>query len=158
MWPAFPASEYYGPSATPRQQQRTVRLPEPTGLDGHHRDASHVHHAPVGRVGAQLYPCGIAARHRNTPHSLARANINSTDKTSPITNKGRAPRQPTAASFRAGYGSRGFNHWFGLPTPFCLASPPGPLAATHRYVVGATPARTPHLKSQTAPSFSRPSR
>ncbi|HWX44541.1 MAG TPA: hypothetical protein VNY52_04375 [Solirubrobacteraceae bacterium] len=30
MWPAFPTSEYYGPSATPRQQQGTVRLPEPT--------------------------------------------------------------------------------------------------------------------------------
>jgi hypothetical protein len=73
MWPAFPASEYYGSSATPRRQQRTVHLPQtPKGFGGHHRSASHVHHDPVGRVGTQLYPCGIAARHRNTPRSLPR--------------------------------------------------------------------------------------
>jgi hypothetical protein len=72
MRPAFPASEYYGSSATPRRQQRTVRLPQPRRVGGHRRSASHVHCQPVGRVGVQLYPCGIAARHRNTPHGLAR--------------------------------------------------------------------------------------
>lgn len=72
MWPAFPASEYYGSSATPRRQQRTVRLPRPLRVGGHRRDASHVHHVPVGRVGTQLYPCGIAQQHRNTLLSLDR--------------------------------------------------------------------------------------
>jgi hypothetical protein len=73
MWPAFPASEYYGSSATPRRQQRTMRLPRtPTRSGGHRRDASHVHHDPVGGVGTQLYPCGIAQQHRNTPLSLSR--------------------------------------------------------------------------------------
>jgi len=72
MWPAFPASEYYGSPATLRRQQRTVRLPRPLRVGGHRRSASHVHHDPVGRVGTQLYPCGIAARPRNTPRSLAR--------------------------------------------------------------------------------------
>ena len=76
----------------------------------------------------------------------------------PCSTEGRAPQQPTAASFRAGYVSRGFNHWFGFPTPFCLASAPDPLAASRRYVVGAAPARSPHLRSRTAPSFNRPSR
>ena len=64
MWPAFPTSDYYGSSATPRRPQRTVRLPRTRrgGSGGHRRDASHVHHRPLGRVGAQLYPGGIAAR------------------------------------------------------------------------------------------------
>jgi hypothetical protein len=71
MYRAFPGSEYYGPSATPQRQQRTVRLPRTQESNGHHRDASHVHQQPVGRVGNQLYPCGIAAQHRNTPYGLA---------------------------------------------------------------------------------------
>ena len=64
--------DYYGSSATSRRQQRTVRLPQARGLGGHRRDASHVHHRPVGRVGAQLYPGGLAARYRNTARDLDR--------------------------------------------------------------------------------------
>jgi hypothetical protein len=75
MYRAFPGAEYYGPSATPRRQQRTVRLPRDqcSGPGGRHRGASHVHQPPLGRVGTQLYPCGIAKQHRNTPSGLARA-------------------------------------------------------------------------------------
>jgi hypothetical protein len=47
---AFPSSlvardchDYYGSSATPRRQQRTVRLPQAQGLGGPRRGASHVH-------------------------------------------------------------------------------------------------------------------
>lgn len=36
------------------------------------RGVSHVHQSPVGRIGVQLYPCGIASRYRNTPAGLAR--------------------------------------------------------------------------------------
>jgi hypothetical protein len=49
LWTAFPPSlvardchDYYGSSATPRRQQRTMRLPR-AKLGGHRRDASHVH-------------------------------------------------------------------------------------------------------------------
>jgi hypothetical protein len=49
LWTAFPSSlvgrcshDYYGSSATPRRQQRTVRLPR-AKLGGHRRGASHVH-------------------------------------------------------------------------------------------------------------------
>jgi hypothetical protein len=42
LWTAFPPSpvarychDYYGSSATPRRQQRTVRLPAAKGLEGH---------------------------------------------------------------------------------------------------------------------------
>jgi hypothetical protein len=82
MYRAFPGSEYYGPSATPRRQQRTVRLPRTRpGFGGHRRGASHVHQRPVGRVGAQLYPCGIATRYRNTPRGLARPIFYRADET-----------------------------------------------------------------------------
>ena len=54
---AFPPSlvardchDYYGSSATPRRQQRTVRLPQARRLGGHRRDASHVH-SYAGRQG-----------------------------------------------------------------------------------------------------------
>ena len=57
-----PARGPTGRSATPRRQQRTVRLPRTRRSGGHRRDVSHVHHQPVGRVGVQLYPGGIAAR------------------------------------------------------------------------------------------------
>jgi len=113
MWPAFPASDYYGSSATSRRQQRTVRLPQtPTGFGGHHRDVSHVHHQPVGRVGAQLYPGGIVARYRNTARDLNGPTNNRAAKTVPSNNEDRAPQQPIAASFGAGALSRGFKHWF----------------------------------------------
>jgi hypothetical protein len=109
MWPAFPASDYYGSSATPRRQQRTMRLPRSfTRTGGHRRDASHVHHRPVGRVGAQLYPGGIATRYRNTARGLIRPISKRTDETVPHNNQDRAPQQPTAASFRAGLKYRGF--------------------------------------------------
>ena len=111
MWPAFPASDYYGSSATPRRQQRTVRLPR-AKLGGHRRDASHVHHQPVGRVGAQLYPGGIATPHRNTRRGLARPTNKRASKTIPSNNENRAPLQPIPASFGAAALSRGFKHWF----------------------------------------------
>jgi hypothetical protein len=72
MWPAFPASEYYGGSATPWWQQWTMHLPRTSRPVGHHQDASPVHQSSVGRVGVQLDPCGIAVQYRTTLHSLAR--------------------------------------------------------------------------------------
>jgi hypothetical protein len=102
--------DYYGSSATPRRQQRTVRLPPTQGLGGHRRDAAHVHHQPVGRVGAQLYPGDIVARYRNTPRDLARPSTKRADETVPNRNEDRASRQPIAASFGAAVRYRGFKH------------------------------------------------
>jgi hypothetical protein len=119
LWTALPSSsvgrcshDYYGSSATPRRPQRTVRLPRTRrgGTGGHRRGASHVHHQPVGRVGAQLYPGGIAARYRNTPRGLTRPISNRADETVPNENRDRAPQQPIAASFGAAVQYRGFNH------------------------------------------------
>ena len=104
--------DYYGSSATPRRQQRTVRLPRTRGFGGHRRGASHVHHQPVGRVGAQLYPGGIVARYRNTARDLNGPTNNQAAKTVPSNNEDRAPQQPITASFGAGALYRGFKHWF----------------------------------------------
>ena len=79
LWTAFPPSlvarhchDYYGSSATPRRQQRTVRLPRtPKGSAGTAGTLPTFTHQPVGRVGAQLYPGGIVARYRNTARGLA---------------------------------------------------------------------------------------
>lgn len=92
--------------------------PEPAGFGGHRRDASHVHHQPVGRVGAQLYPGGIAARYRNTPRGLARPSKNRAGQTIPNSKRDRAPQQPIAASFGAAVLYRGFNHWYRFPYAF----------------------------------------
>src|SRR3954453_9622229 len=57
MRPAFPASDYYGPSVPVRRHQPTASLPT---TRGRHRDGSHVHHASIDGIGAQLFPCSIA--------------------------------------------------------------------------------------------------
>jgi hypothetical protein len=88
--------DYYGSSDTPRRQQRTVRLPRtPKSSAG---TAGTSTHTPVGRVGAQLYPGGIAAVYRNTARGLARPTDKRADETVLSENKDRASRQPIAAS------------------------------------------------------------
>ena len=69
-------------------------------------------HRPVGRVGAQLYPGGIAARYRNTARGLDRPSENRSAETVRSEQRDRAPRQPIAASFGAAVLYRGFKHWF----------------------------------------------
>jgi hypothetical protein len=113
---AFPSSlvardchDYYGSSATPRRQQRTVRLPQaPKGSAGTAGTLPTFTHRPVGRVGAQLYPGGIATRYRNPARGLDRPNRKRSVETIPNSNRDRAPRQPIAASFGAAVLYRGF--------------------------------------------------
>ena len=113
---AFPPSlvardchDYYGSSATPRRQQRTVRLPRtPKGSAGTAGTLPTFTHRPVGRVGAQLYPGGIAAGYRNPPRGLDRPNRKRSAETIPNSNRDRAPQQPIAASFGAAVLYRGF--------------------------------------------------
>ena len=101
-------------------------------------------HTPVGRVGAQLYPGGIAAVYRNTPRGLARPMGKRSGETIPNDKRDRAPQQPIAASFGAAVLYRGFNHWYRFPYTFlpCYRTRPagggplldcrGPLAAQRR--------------------------
>ena len=70
MYVAFPRSDYYEGSVTAPSRQPTAGLPAAT-LAGQRRGrlgaVSHVHHAPVGGVGAQLCPCSIAT---STPQAF----------------------------------------------------------------------------------------
>src|SRR5215217_3315233 len=75
MWPALPAAEYYGDSATPGSHQPTAGLPATplaVGREGRHPDASHVHCVPVGRGGAQLFPGSLAT---GTPQTFPVASL-----------------------------------------------------------------------------------
>ena len=111
--------DYYESSATPRRQQRTVRLPRtPKGSAGTAGALPTFTHTPVGRVGAQLYPGDIAARYRNPARGLARPNRKRSDETALNSNEDRASQQPIAASFGAADQYRGFNHWYRFPYAF----------------------------------------
>jgi hypothetical protein len=78
MWTAFPSSDYYGPSAPPQGHQPTaclpVLVPDARG-GGRPWGGSHVHHVPVGRIGAQLFRCGLATA---TPQAFAVASWSAT--------------------------------------------------------------------------------
>ena len=133
-----------GPPPRPGGNSGRCACPEPaTGSAGTAGTLPTFTHRPVGRVGAQLYPGGIAARYRNTARGLARPSDNGRARRPPSEQRDRASQQPIAASFGAAVLYRGFNHWFDFPTPFCLASGPGPLAADRCYIVGAAPAPSP---------------
>ena len=63
MQAALLPSDYYGGSATPGRHQPTAGLPATVlaaRRGGRHPGASHVHHVPVGRGGAQLFPGSLA--------------------------------------------------------------------------------------------------
>ena len=75
MWPAFPASDYYGSSAPPRRHQPATGLPADqlaAGRGGDRRDGSHVHSRTVRRGRRPAMPLqhrhGYAAGlHRGLP-------------------------------------------------------------------------------------------
>jgi hypothetical protein len=101
--------DYYGSSATPRRQQRTVRLPQtPKGSAGTAGALPTFTHRPLGRVGAQLYPGGLATSYRNPARGLDRPNGKRSAETILMGKQDRAPQQPIAASFGAAVLYRGF--------------------------------------------------
>ena len=73
MWTAFPPSDYYAGSATPRANRRRV-FPHPAWQVGERgaQGASQVHRQPIDRVGAQLCPCDLAT---GTPQSFPMASF-----------------------------------------------------------------------------------
>jgi hypothetical protein len=90
-----------------------VRLPRnPKGSAGTAGALPTFTHMPVGRVGAQLYPGGIAAGYRDTARGLDHPNRKRSVETIPNSNRDRAPQQPIAASFGAAVLYRGVKHWF----------------------------------------------
>src|SRR6266508_2298860 len=148
MWPAVPASDYYGPSAPPPGYQQTACLSAATlewaavrGPGG----GSHVHHRPVDGGGVQLFPCSIAT---TTPQAFtvaSRKGLPHPARESPVASVPRACALPGPPSTRLGpvVRLRGFHRWFlhsytfpsRLPDPARLVVPDRP------GVVRAAPAR-----------------
>jgi hypothetical protein len=60
MCRAFPGSDYYADSATPRLRQPASGLAGPPPATRRLRGASHVHCDPFDRVGSRLYPCSAS--------------------------------------------------------------------------------------------------
>jgi hypothetical protein len=156
LWTALPPSPVgrdshaaTGPPPRPGGNGGRCACPETEGSAGTAGALPTFTHTPVGRVGIQLYPGGIAARHRNAARGLE-ARDRRAGETVLNEYQDRAPRQPIAASFGAGDEYRGFNHWYRFPYAFlpCYRTRPagggplldcrGPLAARRRtFDVGA---------------------
>jgi len=150
MWPAFPASDYYGPSTPPRRHHPTASLPTTARRQqgGRHRDGSHVHHASIDGVGAQLFP--LQHRHEyaaDLPRGLTTDCTKPASESPPANGADGAALRPTSTRLEPASLLRGFNHWFTSVTPFRLAE-----RALDRLVV---PARLAFVRA--APALTRAS-
>jgi hypothetical protein len=119
MRPAFPASDYYEPSAPSQRHQPTASLPT---QGGRRWDGSHVHHVSIDWVGAQLFPL----QHRYEYAAVLPRGL-STDRITRLRSPRPRPRtacaafRPTSTRLEPASALRGFNRWFTLVTPFRLA-------------------------------------
>jgi hypothetical protein len=117
MRPAFPASNYYGGSVPPRRLQTTAILPSPDlagQRGGQRRSGSHVHHAPVGGGGVQLFPCSLTT---GTPQSFPVVLGDRATSGLRVARCGpRLGRPLLPGPYRPGWSRyarlRGFHHWF----------------------------------------------
>ncbi len=123
MWPAFPASEYYDGSATPRRQQRASRLPDEqlaVAREGQRRVASHVHCRPLRRDRCPALPRWH--RPARTSQSWTGPPTAQLKQTAEVGRRGtaasrRTTEQPIHQGRQAADVSRGFRRWFSVLTP-----------------------------------------
>ena len=142
-----------GPPPRPDGNSGRCACPKPKGLGGHRRDASHVHHRPVGRVGAQLYPGGIVARYRNTARGPQPPDRETDGQDDPEQQPG--PSTPTAHSrqFPGCCEVSGLLTLVRLLRLSALLPHPARWRRTAARSSGAAPALHPHLWTQTAPQL-----
>ena len=130
MWLAFPASDYYGPSAPSRRQQPTADLPA-TALDerrgGQRRDGSHVQRVPVDGVRRPAFPLqprhGYAAGFLRGPRPANSTGFRGRPPS--LLRKACTAAQPISTRFELVLSLRGFHHWFvrTYAFPVSLAGP-----------------------------------
>jgi hypothetical protein len=123
MRTAFPSSDYYADSATPRAHQPTSSLPGLPPATRRARGASHVHHDPFDRVGSWLYPYSTSGGHSQTPAGH-HAQVNEPDVERAAVNQSGvvAVHDPCPPGSGSLLKSRGFYHQIALALPFGLAS------------------------------------
>jgi hypothetical protein len=150
MYTAFPCSDYYEPSALLWRHQSTVDLPvdqQAAGRRGQHHNSSHVHHAPVDRIDAQLCPCSPSTV---TPQTFTVATSSSCKDDFGVAPSSieftHAAARPISTRLEPVPLLRRFNRWFNryvslsrLPGPDRLAVPTRPV------VVRAASHPPPHL-------------
>jgi hypothetical protein len=118
MWTAFPSSDYYADSATPRAQQPASGLAEPP-MARRVRGASHVHRAPFDRVGSRLYPCSASGEQsQHLPRPPSPRGLGATCR---LQGRGRCCTQPMSARFGAGVRMKGLLPPLAFALPFGLA-------------------------------------
>jgi hypothetical protein len=106
MCRAFPGSDYYGSSATPPRQQRTVRLPPPNnGLAGTAGTFPTFTTDQSAGSAPSSTPEVSVALYRNTQRDPTHPKM---DGTVLNRDQDRVPQQPITASFGADAVSRGF--------------------------------------------------
>ena len=123
MWTAFPPSDYYADSATPRAHRPASGLAGPPPAARRARGASHVRHDPFDRVGSWLYPYSPSDGHSQHP-------VGHHARTEPPDAERAAVKQggivavsdPCPPGFGSLEKSRGFYHHFAFALPFGLAS------------------------------------
>ena len=158
MWTAFPSSDYYADSATPRAHQPASGLAGPPPAARRARGASHVHHDPFDRVGSWLYPYSPSGGHSQSPAGH-HARTKQPDAERAAVKQGGivAVDDPDPPGFGSFQKSRGFYHHFAFALPFGLAS-------THAGVWQCRPAVTSsgrltsgaRSRASAVPSFSEP--
>jgi hypothetical protein len=123
MWTAFPPSDYYADSDTPRAHQPTSSLPEPPPAARRARGVSHVHHDPFDRVGSRLYPYSQTGRPSQAPAGH-HAQVNRPDVERAAVDKGGfvTVADPCPPGLGPVLQSRGFYHRIAFALPFGLAS------------------------------------
>jgi hypothetical protein len=123
MGTAFPPSDYYADSATPRAHRPASGLAGRPPAARRARGASHVHHDPFDRVGSWLYPYSPSDGHSQHPAGH-RARVKEPGVERAAVKQGGVvavddPDPPGFGSFKE---SRGFYHHFAFALPFGLAS------------------------------------
>jgi hypothetical protein len=162
LWTTLPpcpvgrdSHDYYGSSATPRRQRRTVRLPQTQGSGGHRRGASHVH-SSTGRQGRR--PAVPRGHRRAPPQHGARPHPSEREPDGQDgPHRERGPSVPTAHSrqFLAGDESRGFNPLVSVSLRLsALLADPARWRRTAPTSSRAACRPTPHLRRQCCPPAS----
>jgi hypothetical protein len=158
MWTAFPPSDYYADSATPRAHQPASGLAGLPPAARRARGASHVHHDPFDRVGSWLCPYSPSGGLSQAPAGHHARTQRSRVERAAIQQSGIvAVDDPGPPGFGSLEESRGFYHQFAFALPFGLAS-------THAGVWQCRPAVTlsgrltsgARSRALAVPSFSGP--
>jgi hypothetical protein len=160
MWTAFPSSDYYADSATPRAHQQASHLARLPPAARRARDASHVHLVPFDRVGNRLYRYSASGGRSQSPTGHhARAHHPGVERAAVNQSGIVAVDGPCPPGFGPFVVSSGFYHRIALALPFGLA---GTHAGVWRYRPAvtlsgrlATGARS---RASAVPSFAGPLR